>query len=266
MRGGARQEELAAAGDVSVAFEVDDRVRIHPDLTGAERGERIAGVGATGIGTEADAGLLALVTIGDEPAAEVRVGVIDPERTLPILEERNAAGVVINLPVQDHIDVVINRGVTAQVSLAEDVQGVAIARACDPLPHIQVVVAADGEVLEAEQLIGGGIQGTRTNPELGAAVDDQADGTRGLAERDALIAGRTGVIPKVEQALVERDRAVTETAALQLIEGGRESRAGVSRRATHNGGTAGIHEAAGPVVETTVGDDGEFQDAVQALD
>ena len=127
-----------------------------------------------------------------------------------------------------------------------------------------MVVAADGEVLEAEQLVGGGADGARGDVDLGAAVDDQADGARGLAERDALIAGRTGIIPKVEQALVERDRAITETAALQLIEGGRESRAGVSRRATHNGSTAGIHEAAGPVVETA--DTREFEDTVQALD
>ena len=146
MRGGARQEELAAAGDVSVAFEVDDRVRIHPDLTGAERGERIAGVGAAGIGTEADAGLLALVTIGDEAAAEVRVGVIDPERTLPVLEERDPAGVVVDLTVEDHRDIVINRGVTAQVGLTEDIQGVAVST----ILHVQMVVAANGEVLEAE--------------------------------------------------------------------------------------------------------------------
>ena len=136
MRGSAREEELAAKGDVGVALEVDDRVRVHPDLTGAERGERIAGIGAAGIGTEADAGLLALVTISDEATAEVRVGVIDPERTLPVLEERDAAGVIVDLAVEDHSDVVINRGVTAQVSLTEDIEGVAIARICDPLPHI----------------------------------------------------------------------------------------------------------------------------------
>ena len=127
-----------------------------------------------------------------------------------------------------------------------------------------MVVAANGEVLEAEQLIGGGVHGARTDEELSATVDNQADGARGLADRNALIGVRTGIIPEVEQALVERDRAVTETAALQLIEGGREGRAGISRRATHNGGTAGVHEAARPVVEAA--DTREFEDAVQALD
>ena len=260
---GARQHELARAGDVGVAFEVDDRARIDPDQAGAERGGRTAGIGARGIGTEADAGRLALVAVGDQSAGEAGVRAVDPERALPVLEEGDATGVVVDVAVEDRVDVVVDGGVAAQIGLAEDVQGVARARA--GRLHVEVVVAADGEVLEAEQLVGGSVDGSRADVDLGAAVDDQADGTGGLAERDAFIGGRAGVILELKRTLVERDGAVTETAAHQLIEGG------ITAGTGEGGGTvddrtvtAGDHEAARPIVEA--GDAREHEVAVLGLD
>ena len=153
MRRGAGQLELAGAGDVRDVFQVDDGVRRHADLTRAERGEAVTRVGAAGaaragITAETDGRDLALVAGGHEAAGEVGVGAVDPQVTLPVLEQRQAGAVVVDVPVEDHVDRVVDTGVAAEDGLPEDVQGIAVG-AVD-----REFVVADGQVTEAEQLVG----------------------------------------------------------------------------------------------------------------